>query len=626
MREFKSKVEEIIPAEELLFDPTPGFGEYREFLEHAVAHPAKMNTKLLEFLVKKFTKRGDVVLDPMAGTGSTGVVAALHGRNAICVDIEEKFYKWMEEARRRIEEHQTLAPKGKIINICGDARRLSSLLEEADILFLRGRADLILTSPPYSESLSKRRKGYTIIPQLAKTRQMGEDTKDENIANFPHGSIDTIITSPPYSEGIGHEAGPRASETYKWRLELQRRYTETMRSEGNIAKLRHGDIDAIITQPKLHSRGRFKIIDEKWLRKRYLVDKKTMQEIADELGVSRTCVRNNIYRYKIPVIEQWQRHFDGRFCDLEEEQQQILLGTLLGDANISRSKGSKYHQLRLCHSEKQLEYLKWKIFMLQEFFKAEPYVRCDGRGRRYQVTSVSHPIFTELYNLFYVKGKKALSKKVLDKVSELGLAVWLMDDGFLYGANKKKGWKGNLALSTACYSRNEHELLVRWFKEKWGIKAKIHTRSDGHLELHFPGEASRKLKKLIAPYVLPMFEYKLDISRSRSEAKREYWKQKKEKPTYLSEMLKVYSECFKVLKPNGLMIVVVKPFIRNKEPVDLPYHTWLLMRKVGFKLEKIYKLRLKQQSFWRLLYYRRHPNVPRLNHEYILICRKPLEP
>jgi len=48
----------------------------------------------------------------------------------------------------------------------------------------------------------------------------------------------------PYSEGIGHKAGPRASETYKDRLELQRRYTETMISEGNIANLKHGNIDA----------------------------------------------------------------------------------------------------------------------------------------------------------------------------------------------------------------------------------------------------------------------------------------------------------------------------------------------------------------------------------------------
>ena len=65
-----------MPAEELFFEPTPGFGFYEPWLEHAVAHPAKMNTWLLEFLIKAYTKEGDTVLDPMAGSGSTGVVAS----------------------------------------------------------------------------------------------------------------------------------------------------------------------------------------------------------------------------------------------------------------------------------------------------------------------------------------------------------------------------------------------------------------------------------------------------------------------------------------------------------------------------------------------------------------------
>jgi hypothetical protein len=97
------------------------------------------------------------------------------------------------------------------------------------------------------------------------------------------------------------------------------------------------------------------------------------------------------------------------------------------------------------------------------------------------------------------------------------------------------------------------------------------------------------------------------------------------KPTYLSEMLKVYSEMFRVLKPNGKAVVVVKPFIRNKKVVDLPWHTWLLMQRVGFQLAKLYKLRLKQESFWRILYYKKHPEVPRLRHEYVLVCRKPTD-
>jgi len=97
------------------------------------------------------------------------------------------------------------------------------------------------------------------------------------------------------------------------------------------------------------------------------------------------------------------------------------------------------------------------------------------------------------------------------------------------------------------------------------------------------------------------------------------------KPTYLSEMLKVYRECYKVLKPNGLAIVVVKPFIRNKRVIDLPYYTYLLMSRCGFKLERLYKLRLQNLSFWRILYQKKFPNVPRIAHEYVVVARKPSE-
>jgi hypothetical protein len=79
---------------------------------------------------------------------------------------------------------------------------------------------------------------------------------------------------------------------------------------------------------------------------------------------------------------------------------------------------------------------------------------------------------------------------------------------------------------------------------------------------------------------------------------------------------------FKVLKPNGKAIIVIKPFIRNKKVVDLPYHTWLLLKKAGFKLVKLFKLRLKQESFWRILYSKKFPDVPKIKHEYVLVCQK----
>lgn len=93
--------------------------------------------------------------------------------------------------------------------------------------------------------------------------------------------------------------------------------------------------------------------------------------------------------------------------------------------------------------------------------------------------------------------------------------------------------------------------------------------------------------------------------------------------TYLEAMLTIYREMFKILNPGGRAIIIVKPFIRRKRVVDLPYHTWLLMRAAGFSLEKLYKMRIKLQSFWRSLYYSRYVDVPVISHEYVLVCRKP---
>jgi len=239
-----TKVDGMEVKEILVFPATPGFGKWREYFpEDAIAHPAKMNLNLLEYLVLNYTNEGDTVLDPMSGTGSTGVICALNGRNCIQVELEERFFRWMEQARENVEKTPLLTKKGKIINICGDARQLSTILKEH-----KEEIRCVLFSPVYGNSISKQGGtcGLSEIGISCKTaREYSGDVK--NIGNLPMGDVGSILFSPPYS--LGHDSGDNASERYKWRLDEQRKHTRAYSEGNNIAKLPHGEVDSVIFSP-----------------------------------------------------------------------------------------------------------------------------------------------------------------------------------------------------------------------------------------------------------------------------------------------------------------------------------------------------------------------------------------
>lgn len=92
--------------------------------------------------------------------------------------------------------------------------------------------------------------------------------------------------------------------------------------------------------------------------------------------------------------------------------------------------------------------------------------------------------------------------------------------------------------------------------------------------------------------------------------------------TYLSEMLKVYQECFKVLKLGGLMILITKDFIRNKKRVRLGEDTIKLCQAAGFVFKEIFHRKIEHPSFWRTLYHQKHPEVEKIDSEDILIFDK----
>jgi modification methylase len=75
------------------------------------AHPTQKPQSLLHRLLIATTNPGDVVLDPFFGTGTTGAVAKMLGRDYIGIEREEKYRKVAEKRLQSIRKFDTEALK-----------------------------------------------------------------------------------------------------------------------------------------------------------------------------------------------------------------------------------------------------------------------------------------------------------------------------------------------------------------------------------------------------------------------------------------------------------------------------------------------------------------------------------
>ena len=71
-------------------------------------HPTQKPVKLLEYLIKTYTKEGEVVLDNCSGSGSLAVAAYNTRRNFICIEKNEEYYNKSVERLERVRNQLSL--------------------------------------------------------------------------------------------------------------------------------------------------------------------------------------------------------------------------------------------------------------------------------------------------------------------------------------------------------------------------------------------------------------------------------------------------------------------------------------------------------------------------------------
>lgn len=350
-----------IPQNRILkFCHTPGFKGWKHFFtEDSVTHPAKMNLNLLRWILSNYTKPSQVVLDPMAGTGSTTILAAAMGRHSIAVEYEPKFCKLIEENIWRTHNHSTLTPKGKMACIQGDARDLGKYLIESDVIIssppygnrlsdvaiqdgdparmgYRQTVDMVLTSPPYGAAQSGggiATKGYQgpkhtptdLVGNRSYTPQKFEN--EDNISRLKYGDIDTVITSPPYEQ-------TEAMQDKEWFKEHRKEFGgggvvgECAPSDENIGNLKGETyLNAMLKvyqecHKVLKGRGRMVLVVKNFIRDRQVVrlDLDTIK-LCESVGFS---IIDRWY-FKLPTKSFWKILYHKKYPDVHEVKYEDIL-------------------------------------------------------------------------------------------------------------------------------------------------------------------------------------------------------------------------------------------------------------------------------------------------------------
>lgn len=199
---------------------------------------------------------------------------------------------------------------------------------------------------------------------------------------------------------------------------------------------------------------------------------------------------------------------------LSKEQKSLLIGMLLGDGTISSN-----FVFKLSHSEAQREYLEWKVKLLNEYnFKnngIKEYISSCGynTGKNVLYSQMSiNPTIKALRRTVYIP-KKTITRRLLNWLNPLGLAIWYMDDGCInVNTSKQRSSIQHTIKIATCVNEETVKIIINYFSEVWGIKFRPFKEGKGTFSITSSSEQDcYKFIEIVKPYIeqVPSLLYKI---------------------------------------------------------------------------------------------------------------------
>lgn len=198
---------------------------------------------------------------------------------------------------------------------------------------------------------------------------------------------------------------------------------------------------------------------------------------------------------------------------LSDQQFQIVLGSLMGDGNLSPNRRDRNGvRFRMGHGPAQHAYLDWKTNLLGNIGHS---VRENDKGAKF-VDFTPLPELAELQRAVYLgDGRKFLSEEYLKSLTPLALAVWYMDDGSFSVRSKglqqrTEGGSGRIHICVEAMSEGSRARLRDYLRDVHGLDVRLRLAGTAQKAvLVFSTSASAKFQEIVAPYMAPSMEYKL---------------------------------------------------------------------------------------------------------------------
>lgn len=235
----------------------------------------------------------------------------------------------------------------------------------------------------------------------------------------------------------------------------------------------------------------------KQVYKMYLIDRMPLAAIAEAIGKSPSYADQLRRRFGLPSKQRADLYHPAASQMFSAEQEQILLGSLLGDGCIV-SRTSRNPVYKETHSIHQLAYIEWKASKLKPFVKD---VRIGHKGTQAYITSVALPQLKFYYNVFYHK-KKRIPVEALHWLDDLAVAVWYMDDGSISRNSKQ------VRIATHGFGLAETRMLQGWMAAKYGIDFYVYE-SGGYPVMTLQKRHNSQFLNLVGPHIVSSMRYKL---------------------------------------------------------------------------------------------------------------------